>query len=291
MNRVWGRLFYICLFTRSSSSLRSQPLTHNLHPSLALNSSLLRRNMSTSDDAAVGQADIGAETKTKSANNNDDANMDENPKSWRDLIQISSNRSRKIRGSNYVQIATMDEENHRPRCRTVVFRGFQDLPDDHPLANKCSGMSTIMKMITDCRSQKVGQVTSHPENAAELVWWFPKTSEQYRVSGNLLFVGAGQFPHDSDEALKIARKQQWGNLSDSARESFLDTEVPGIPFTGGPSEVPAGGRDEEGKVVPPPDNFLLMLLFPKDIDYLRLTNMYRQADTFNGSWSFERLNP
>eukprot|EP00527_Entomoneis_sp_CCMP2396_P002751 CAMPEP_0198143540 /NCGR_PEP_ID=MMETSP1443-20131203/8527_1 /TAXON_ID=186043 /ORGANISM="Entomoneis sp., Strain CCMP2396" /LENGTH=247 /DNA_ID=CAMNT_0043806791 /DNA_START=172 /DNA_END=918 /DNA_ORIENTATION=- len=238
-------------------------------------------------DDSMGKADIG---NTASAGNN--YATDEAEKSWRQRIQISSDRSRKVRGSNYVQIATVDHETNAPRCRTVVFRGFQDLPEGHLLSNRCSDMSCVMKMITDSRSQKVREVTNHPDSAAELVWWFPKTSEQYRVSGKLLFIGAGAFTHDPDEALQAARKQQWGNLSDSARESFLDTQIPGGSYSGKPSEVPSGGRDEDGKVVPPPDNFLLMLLFPKSVDFLRLTNMYKQADNLqDGNWSMQRLNP
>ena len=42
---------------------------------------------------------------------------------WRERITDSIARSRKIRGGNYVQLATVDA-NNAPRCRTVVFRGF-----------------------------------------------------------------------------------------------------------------------------------------------------------------------
>lgn len=40
---------------------------------------------------------------------------------WRERIEVSIAKSRKIRGGNYVQLATVDEDGH-PRCRTVVFR-------------------------------------------------------------------------------------------------------------------------------------------------------------------------
>ena len=43
-----------------------------------------------------------------------------------------------------------------------------------------------------------------------------------------------------------ARKQQWGNLSDAAREQFF-WDTPGLEYSGVP-DVPKGGRDEEGKV-------------------------------------------
>jgi hypothetical protein len=98
----------------------------------------------------------------------------------------------------------------------------------------------------------------------------------------LLLVGDG----NEDRGLQIARKEMWGNLSDPARESFLDDEP----------ELPVGGRDQDGKVVPVPANFLLMLLNPTYVDYLRLTGaQYRQidqrSDTLPSTWSSERVKP
>merc|ERR1712224_84325 len=80
---------------------------------------------------------------------------------------------------------------------------------------------------------------------------------------------------------QIARKEQWGNLSDPAREQFFWKD-PGLPKFDNDDVVvvPKGGRDEDGKVLPPPDNFLLMILQPTRCDYLRLTDNYRQIDNF-----------
>ena len=41
---------------------------------------------------------------------------------WHDRIQVAIARSRKVKGGNYVQLATVDEDGD-PACRTVVFRG------------------------------------------------------------------------------------------------------------------------------------------------------------------------
>ena len=68
-------------------------------------------------------------------------------------------RSRKVRGGNYVQMATVDAEN-RPHNRTVVFRGFQ--VDENG--------KEAFKMITDARSQKVEQV-KHPPYCEMVVVW------------------------------------------------------------------------------------------------------------------------
>lgn len=206
--------------------------------------------------------------------------------SWKSRIDESIAKSRKTRGSNYVQISTVADGE--PRCRTVVFRGFQKLPSDHPVAVTCDDSSCVMKMITDNRSNKVSETSSN--SAVEMVWWFPKTSEQYRVRGTLLFVGGGEFALDNDKVLATARKEQWGNLRDQAREQFY-WEEPSIDYTG-ESKVPEGGRDAEGNLMSAPDTFLLMFLLPSRIDYLRLGDNFRQIDEFSDAeWKRKRVNP
>jgi pyridoxamine 5'-phosphate oxidase len=96
---------------------------------------------------------------------------------------------------------------------------------------------------------------------------------------------------ESNIELASARRQQWGNLSDPAREQFF-WQHPGAEFSGVPS-VPAGGRDGEGKVLPPPDNFLLLLLLPHSVKYLRLKDNLALRDSLavDASWVVERVNP
>ena len=59
---------------------------------------------------------------------------------WKQNLVNSIARSRKVRGGNYVQMATVDAEN-RPHNRTVVFRGISSrrkwqrgFQDDHRCA-------------------------------------------------------------------------------------------------------------------------------------------------------------
>ena len=64
---------------------------------------------------------------------------------WKAWLDKSIKKSRRIKGGNYVQIATVekcpDEEGvWKPRCRTVVFRGFTS--DEQSIG---------MKMVTDSR--------------------------------------------------------------------------------------------------------------------------------------------
>lgn len=285
------------------------------------------------NDEHQGLADIGNESNKQKANNNNDSN---GMKTWKEHIDISIAKSRKIRGSNYVQISTIDYETMEPRCRTVVFRGFmKDLPfgavkevlrgdDDGDSTLSSSSMvetagkytDCVMKMITDNRSNKVKEVQESLEmmdkkkngNTVEMVWWFPKSSEQYRIRGKLQFIGNdgplnnGAGISDYNDYFIGERKQQWGNLSDMAREQFY-WDKPGIPYCtskGHEQGVPPGGRDDDGKVLPVPNTFLLMLLYPTKIDYLKLGENYRQIDEWkwnggddndNSHWEQVRMNP
>jgi PPOX class probable FMN-dependent enzyme len=211
---------------------------------------------------------------------------------WREAIEVSIAKSRKIRGGNYVQLSTIDYETNEPRCRTVVFRGFQPLEphsnmDSHSAAT--AKKPCVMKMITDSRSSKVKELIS--SSVSELVWWFSQSSEQYRIRGRIQLVGEDT----EDDYLRQARKEQWGNLSDSAREQFYWT-TPGILYQEQTSiEIPKGGRDDfTGSVLPPPKEFLLMLLHPSHVDYLRLSDNYRQIDELDIDselWNAKRVTP
>jgi pyridoxamine 5'-phosphate oxidase len=208
---------------------------------------------------------------------------------WKSKIAISIQKSKKVRGGNYVQIATVDGGG-LPHCRTVVFRGFMDLPASPATSSQSeTPLKVAMKMITDARSEKASQIKNSP--ACEMVYWFGKTSEQYRISGKLMLIS----DEDDSKELLIARKQQWGNMSDSAREQFY-WQPPG-PYSQSITEehkLPAGGRsDVDGTVLEPPKSFLLMLLVPEKIKYLRLTNNFAQMDTIteSGEWVSLRINP
>jgi hypothetical protein len=99
--------------------------------------------------------------------------LDESTLSWKTKIDISIAKSRKVRGGNYVQIATVDSDG-MPHCRTVVFRGFVDVPS--PVSLQSTSPKCAMKMITDARSEKVSQILQSP--SCEMVYWFGKSSEQ-----------------------------------------------------------------------------------------------------------------
>jgi len=207
---------------------------------------------------------------------------------YRILLDVSIAKSRKVRGGNYVQLATVTSKG-LPKCRTIVQRGLFS----H------QGQS-VLKFITDHRSQKITQIQHSPKG--ELVWWFLKSSEQYRIGGELTLVG-----NDSnDKALLAVRKQTWGQLRDTAREQFYWPQ-PGVPLDedkdnevklenqdggGNDGSIPTGGRGEDGKVLPPPDTFLLMLLWPETVDYLRLSDNARVTfEREDSSWKQQSVSP
>lgn len=264
--------------TSASISLRQSKFTAlSLVPNLSLSfgsGSAQRTNMSSTTVLNESSSGVGlGDVSSKPQRNDLSLNVP-----WKEAIDRSIARSRKIRGSNFVQLATVSEENE-PRVRSVVFRGF---------ASREGDLSTTMKLITDSRSKKVRDIQCQSDNMAELLWWFGKSSEQYRFRCRAELIG----DDSTDEKLKQLRKEQWGNLSDKAREQFYWLE-PGISYEN-QCEVPEGGRNEEGKVLVPPPTFILVLLYPLEIDYLRLTDNYRQVDKYDqerGSWNLKRVNP
>jgi hypothetical protein len=111
---------------------------------------------------------------TNSDTNNDNVGRTDAVIHWKSRIDKSIAKSRKIRGSNYVQISTVDHTTMEPRCRTVVFRGFMK---DAPMKNQVEYGDCVMKMITDLRSNKVKELESFynkddlERNNVEMVWW------------------------------------------------------------------------------------------------------------------------
>lgn len=239
--------------------------------------------------------------------------------SWRSLLEtsISESHSKNNIGWNYIQISTI--EKGEPRCRTVGFRGFLGEGINNNVAHDgyvsmCDGLACTIKMCTDSRSKKVVDTSLL---MAEMVWWFPERNEQYRIRGHLRFIGSnGRLKHDSNEndeitsqIEKAARKEAWEDIGDQVRTFFFQKSLPGMEFqeesdvrhqkeddTGEGKDVHDGGSGSDG-VPPPPENFLLMLLDPTNVDYLRLykTSQYRQIDSRTQlppyTWTSRRVNP
>ena len=58
------------------------------------------------------------------------------------------------------------------------------------------------------------------------------------------------------------------------------------------SNIPSGGRDAEGRILDPPETFLLLLVYPQEVRYLRLgDNFSCRHILVDGNWVARRENP
>ena len=194
---------------------------------------------------------------------------------WRSPLSRALHRNRAQPFCRFLQLATVRTDG-TPANRTVVFRGF--LTD-----------SNLLMFISDRRSEKIAQIQQNPP--AEACWYFTKTREQFRLSGELTVVTADT----SEPSLKAARSQLWQNISDNARLQFAWPH-------------PKAPRQEDANFSPPPPGlqtplptFCLLLLSPHTVDHLSLRGepqdrvLYRRVDQQLGEkdkqWSVSNVNP
>jgi pyridoxamine 5'-phosphate oxidase len=188
---------------------------------------------------------------------------------WRSVLAKALHQNRALAYARYFQLASIREDG-RPANRTVVFRGF--LADSNQLM-----------MISDRRSQKVPQIQQ--TSWAEICWYFPKTREQFRLSGSLQIVDQSS----TNPQLRQVYNQTWQNLSDSARAQFYWLP-PSQPYD--PSGVipePSDGSDQ------PAETFLLILFEPTEVDHLDLRSQphsrHRYWCDHEQQWQVEAINP
>lgn len=188
---------------------------------------------------------------------------------WRSLITRALHHNRSLAYSRYVQLATI-KENGFPANRTVVFRGF--LEDTNEL-----------KFITDIRSAKAEQISK--KTVAEVCWYFPKTREQFRITGELTLIS-----DDSDINLQPARIKMWQELSDAARLQFCWPHPGKMRITTATAFTPPAPNPIE-----PVENFCLLLLAAIQVDHLELRgepqNRWVYYRNENQEWLAEAINP
>ncbi|WP_016948975.1 Npun_F5749 family FMN-dependent PPOX-type flavoprotein [Anabaena sp. PCC 7108] len=188
---------------------------------------------------------------------------------WRTIINHALHRNRSLVYARYLQLATV-RENGFPANRTVVFRGFLDDTNQ-------------IKFITDIRSAKAEQISK--QSAAEVCWYFPKTREQFRITGELTLVTA-----DSHLDLQPARIKMWQELSDAARLQFV-WPTPGDLRV----QTPEAFTPPPPDTIQPGENFCLLLLEPVQVDHLELRgepqNRWVYHRNENQEWLTEAINP
>jgi pyridoxamine 5'-phosphate oxidase len=190
---------------------------------------------------------------------------------WRSPIARALHRNRSLPQSRYFQLATVDRDLH-PHNRTLVFRGWLE-------------PSSQLQFVTDIRSSKAINLLAGASPWAEVCWYFPKTREQFRLSGTLRLVTAactitGDFK---------ARQQVWQQMSDAGR----------IQFEWG---TPGANRslDPQAFNPPPPDpqqpsaNFCLSLMETVRVVHLELRgdpqNCY-SYELVDDEWQMRSINP
>ena len=208
---------------------------------------------------------------------------------WWDKLEASMAQIRHIKGSNYIQMATTDAEN-MATCRTVVFRGVISRS-----RTENGAVERAFRIITDRRSCKLSHIEKNPH--AELVWWMSHTSEQYRFTSIVDVISSN---HTNDLFLQD-RYDMWQELSGQAQEQFY-WPVSGTPYDSKPDLIDIPSSHTEEGPSSPPDSFVLLLVYPHRVHYLRLTDHYAQWDVQVGHhvdsegvrtcvWQRQRVNP
>jgi pyridoxamine 5'-phosphate oxidase len=188
---------------------------------------------------------------------------------WRSPLARAIHRNRSLPYSRYFQLATVDSLG-RPANRSVVFRGFIEGRND-------------LKIITDTRSQKYEHIQQNPW--AAICWYFPKTREQFRLSGTLRYIDRrttcavdGQVYHHT-----------WEALTDSARQQFY-WPPPGEPRCQESIDFPAIDTLDC-----PADYYALLILMPESVDHLVLQGCPHQRHQYlcntAGDWQKTWIMP
>jgi len=186
---------------------------------------------------------------------------------WRSPLASALHRNRSLPYARYFQLATVRADG-RPANRTVVFRGFREGTNQ-------------LQVVTDNRSEKVDQVGDRPYG--EACWYFPKTREQFRLSGAIQLVQA----QTTDEALHSLRRQLWQELSDAARRQFAWPHPGQVRSPDDPFEVTADPTE-------PLSCFVLLLLNPDFVDHLELRGNPQNRTRYElqgEGWAVEGVNP
>lgn len=189
---------------------------------------------------------------------------------WRQSLARSLHKHRSKPEAKYFQLATINQA-HRPRNRTLVFRGFVSDSND-------------ILAITDARSDKYQELITTP--FAEIAWYFTVTREQYRLA-----CSASMLTHSTkDKQNKTLVSTVWADLSSAAKSQFTWPK-PKQAFNESEWQT-----TENNLASDPPSDFVVLRLAPIEIEYLQLktqpqTRMLYQYHEKNGNWTEQRVNP
>jgi pyridoxamine 5'-phosphate oxidase len=190
---------------------------------------------------------------------------------WRSSIARALHRNRSLPNARYVQLATIDH-NFRPQNRSLVFRGWLE-PESQ------------VKFVTDIRSSKAINLLADASPWAEACWYFPKTREQFRLSGTLTLITVESL----NTSYCKAREEAWKQMSDSGRIQF-DWGTPGADRSEDPQVFTPPQPDENQ----PSQNFCLLLLKVASVIHLELRGEPQSCylyELVDGKWQMRSINP
>ncbi len=197
--------------------------------------------------------------------------MNHNLPPWRSAIARALHRNRSLPNARYVQLATVDRDL-RPRNRSLVFRGWLE-------------PGSQVKFVTDIRSTKAIDLLADSSPYAEACWYFPKTREQFRLSGTLTLVTTELIAPSYSKA----RAEAWQQMSDSARIQF-DWGTPGADRSEDPQAFNPPQPDEHR----PSENFCLLLLDVTGVTHLELRGEPQNCylyELVSDEWQMRSINP
>jgi pyridoxamine 5'-phosphate oxidase len=142
-----------------------------------------------------------------------------------------------------------------------------------------------MQFVTDVRSAKAINLLADTSPWAEACWYFPKTREQFRLSGMLTLVT----PESSNTSYSKARQEAWQQMSDSGRIQF-DWGTPGADRSEDPQAFNPPQPDEHQ----PSENFCLLLLDVIAVTHLELRGEPQSCclyELLNEEWQIRSINP
>jgi PPOX class probable FMN-dependent enzyme len=183
---------------------------------------------------------------------------------WRAPLLKALHLSRSKPEAKYIQIATVDSQS-QPDVRTVVFRGFHN--------------DEWLTIHSDLRSSKNQQLLDN--NQCSIAWYFAKTREQFR------FQLTAKVIDNQDSEHQTLVEQHWRNLSDAARAQYAG------PAPASKIESREEGDSSEVSTDHVDDNFSVILLTPKRVDYLDLRTDPQtrvQFEKSGGEWVERTVN-
>ncbi|PVU96556.1 hypothetical protein BB561_001098 [Smittium simulii] len=229
---------------------------------------------------------------------------------WKPLLEkaIFTENASNINSAT-ATIATVDSEN-KPRARVVVCRGF--LGNSELKLNEENTLSSnLLAVSTHLSSPKVFQLSSN--NVAELVFWFPKSSEEFRLNCKVSILPFESLSTNEAQNFDIKEfvflKQEYEqfnkantNIDEFSKETLLNSAffahstglhrwfsgpAPGSLLDSNAQDI-AQLTDNE-LFEHSKKNFCLLILNPTTVDYVNLASRTHKRsiyslDTSSNSW-------